>query len=125
MNPTQEQKDALIKELGIEALPEDAQDEVLAALGEDILKQILLDIFDRVPASSQEKIKGALDGSVDIDTLLTELEAEVEHFDTTVEVASKKCVAEFKDMLAEDTADFAKLNEEEARIESEGFPSKE
>lgn len=45
----QELRTMLIKELGIEGLPEEAQDEIVAKLGEVILKSLTVSIFEKIP----------------------------------------------------------------------------
>ncbi len=44
----QELRDILIKELGIEGLPEEAQDEIVGKLGEVILKSLTVAIFEKL-----------------------------------------------------------------------------
>jgi len=44
----QELREILIKELGIDSLPEEAQDEIVAKLGEVILKSLTVAIFEKL-----------------------------------------------------------------------------
>jgi len=44
----QELREILIKELGIEMLPEEAQDEIVAKLGEVILRSVTVAIFEKL-----------------------------------------------------------------------------
>lgn len=44
----QEIRNILIRELGIEGLPEDAQDEIVTKLGEVILKSLTVAIFEKL-----------------------------------------------------------------------------
>ena len=50
----QEIRNILIKELGIEGLPEKAQDEVVAKVGEFILKSLTVAIFEKLPNDARE-----------------------------------------------------------------------
>lgn len=49
----QELRDILIKELGIESLPEEAQDEIVSKLGEIILKSLTVAIFEKLSTEAR------------------------------------------------------------------------
>lgn len=49
----QELRDILIKELGIESLPEEAQDEIVGKLGEIILKSLTVAIFEKLSGDAR------------------------------------------------------------------------
>lgn len=49
----QELRDILIKELGIEGLPEEAQDEIVSKLGEIILKSLTVAIFEKLSTEAR------------------------------------------------------------------------
>lgn len=51
----QELRDILIKELGIEGLPEEAQDEIVSKLGEVILKSLTIAIFEKLSTDAREE----------------------------------------------------------------------
>ncbi len=45
----------LIKELGIDGLPPEAQDEIVSKLGEIILKSLTVSIFEKLPSGAREE----------------------------------------------------------------------
>lgn len=53
----QELRDILIKELGIDGLPEEAQDEIVAKLGEVILKSLTVAIFEKLPNDARTEFE--------------------------------------------------------------------
>lgn len=53
----QELRDILIKELGIDGLPEEAQDEIVAKLGEVILKSLTVAIFEKLPSDARTEFE--------------------------------------------------------------------
>ena len=50
-------RDILIKELGIESYPEEIQDEVVVKLGEVILKDLTIKIFEKLPLQKKEEFE--------------------------------------------------------------------
>lgn len=53
----QELRTILIKELGIEDLPEEAQDEIVSKLGEVILKSLTASIFEKIPNEARAEFE--------------------------------------------------------------------
>ncbi|MBI5400643.1 MAG: hypothetical protein HZB12_00800 [Candidatus Yonathbacteria bacterium] len=53
----QELRDILIKELGIEGLPEEAQDEIVSKLGEVILKSLTVAIFEKLSPDARTEFE--------------------------------------------------------------------
>ncbi len=53
----QELRDILIAELGIGELPEEAQNEVVAKLGDVILKSLTVTIFEKLPQEARTKFE--------------------------------------------------------------------
>jgi hypothetical protein len=51
----QELRDILIKELGIENLSGEAQDEIVAKIGEMVLKSLTASIFEKLTPSAKEE----------------------------------------------------------------------
>ena len=63
----QDLRDILIKELGIGELPEEAQNEIVAKLGEVILKSLTVAIFDKLSGEARaefEKLSAKNDSSL-------------------------------------------------------------
>src|SRR3989344_7253168 len=53
----QEIRTTLIKELGIEELPAEAQDEIVSKLGEIILKSVTVAIFEKLSEEAREEFQ--------------------------------------------------------------------
>lgn len=53
----QELRTILIKELGIEGLPEEAQDEIVSKLGEVVLKSLTASIFEKIPNEARAEFE--------------------------------------------------------------------
>lgn len=53
----QELREILIKELGIGGLPEEAQDEIVAKLGEVILKSLTVAIFEKLSGDARTEFE--------------------------------------------------------------------
>lgn len=81
----QELRTTLIAELGIEELPEEAQDEIVSKLGEIILKSVTVTIFEKLSDDARkefevltttgdpERIRAFLEQSVpDMETLMAD-----------------------------------------------------
>jgi len=51
----QELRVTLVKELGIEELPDEAQDAIVSKLGEVILKSVTLAIFEKLPEEARQE----------------------------------------------------------------------
>ena len=55
MNGNEEIRDILIKELGIENLSGEAQDEIVGKIGETVLRSLTSTIFDRLTPAAKEE----------------------------------------------------------------------
>lgn len=53
----QELRNTLIKELGLERLPPEAQEEIVFKLGEVILKSITVAIFEKLPEDARKEFE--------------------------------------------------------------------
>ncbi len=51
----QEIRNILVKELGLEGIPEEAQDEIVKKVGESVLKSLASTIFERIPNDVREE----------------------------------------------------------------------
>ncbi len=53
----QEIRELIIKEIGIEGLPEDAQNEIIGKLGEIALKSLTITIFEKLPKEARAEFE--------------------------------------------------------------------
>lgn len=97
MNNTQ-LREILIRELGIESLPEEAQDEIVSKLGEIILKSLTIAIFEKLSEDARK---------------------EFEH------ISAKGDNAMIQEFLEENVTDLPLLMEEEVKKVLQNFAEKE
>lgn len=90
----QEIREILIKELGIEGLPEEAQDEVVAKVGEFILKSLTVAIFEKLPNDAREDFE-RIAASDDQEAIQSFLEDHVPDLHVLMEEEVKKALQRF------------------------------
>ncbi|MDO8604099.1 MAG: DUF5663 domain-containing protein [bacterium] len=95
MNNT-ELREILIKELGIEGLPEEAQDEIVGKLGEIILKSLTVAIFDKLSGEAREEFERISEAG-DSDLIQEFLEKSVPDLHLLMEEEVKKTLNNFAD----------------------------
>lgn len=96
---TDDINDALIKDLGLEGIPKDVQDEVIARVGENILGKITVTIVEKIsPAARQEF--DSISEAGDSERMKMFLNAQIPDFDNFVKSEVHKSVLEFKQLAA-------------------------
>ena len=90
----QELREILIKELGIEGLPEEAQDEIVSKLGEVILKSLTVAIFEKIPSDKREDFD-RVTAKGDHDLIQEFLETHVPDMHTLMEEEVQKTLQTF------------------------------
>lgn len=97
MNPQNDIRQALLKELDIESLPPQAQQEAIAAVGGPLLQSVILDILEKIPPAQQSAFQQALDAGdqANIEKLIAENIPDAQAF---IEQSVAKAVAEFKSL---------------------------
>jgi predicted solute-binding protein len=105
----QEIRNILIKELGLEGLPEEAQDEVVAKVGEVILKSLTVAIFEKIPVSARAEFERISAGG-DSERIQDFLDEHVPDLHTLMEEEVRKALQKFAETEA-------KGGEEKARGE--------
>lgn len=88
-------KDAAVKELNIADLPQEAQQEILALVGENALKATVLALLSRIPQEMHEEFARKMD-SGDEGEMDSFLRRYVPDLDIFVDAEVKKVVDEFK-----------------------------
>lgn len=98
MNNT-ELREILIKELGIGELPEEAQEEIVAKLGDVILKSLTVAIFDKLVGSARDEFEKV--ASKGDDALIQEfLEENVPDLHALMEEEVKRTLQNFAEIEA-------------------------
>lgn len=95
-----ELKNLLAKDLGIDALPEEAQDQILSRIGEIVLRSTTGAIFEKLTPEQREEFE-RLGADEDADKIQEFLARTVPDIQTLMEGEVKKTIARFKE--AEDT----------------------
>ena len=92
----QELREILVRELGIGGLPEEAQDEIVAKLGEIILKSLTVAIFEKLSPSAREEFEQI---STKGDHALVQefLEKNIPNLSELMEAEVKKTLQNFSD----------------------------
>jgi hypothetical protein len=85
----------ITKELDINDIPKEEQENIIVGLGENVLKRLVIKIFDEVPKENHEELKTILN-SGDMDTAYKFLNEKISNFDDLVSKNIKDTVAEFK-----------------------------
>ena len=95
----QEIRNILIKELGLEGLPEEAQDEVVTKVGEVILKSLTVAIFEKIPTSARAEFERVSAGG-DNERIQSFLDEHVPNLHTLMEEEVKKALQKFAETEA-------------------------
>lgn len=98
MNPQDTIQQALLKELGLEGLPVEAQKEAMAAIAGPVLQSVMLEVLEKIPQDQQADFQKALEAG---DALRVEalMAAAIPDSTTFVEQSVAKAIAEFKSLL--------------------------
>ncbi len=96
-------REQLVSELGIGSLAKDMQDEIIAAVGENLVKAVTLAVLLKLPPEAQTKFK-ELSEANDAEGVLTLLKAHIPDPDAFVEAEARKELAAFKGSLAQNLA---------------------
>lgn len=90
-------KEVLVRELGIgNLLPQD-RDEIVASLGESVLKNIMMKVLETLPESAQAEF-GAVSESGDPDKLQIFLKEKISNLDELIQGAIKEVVDRYKEL---------------------------
>lgn len=92
----QELRSILLKELNIENLPEEAQDEVIAGIGDTILKSVTLKIFEELSTEDRKRFE-AVSAQGDDDLIQQFLEMAVPNMHILMETEIKKTLQAYKE----------------------------
>ena len=84
----------LIKELGIEGLPEEAQNEIVAKLGDIILKSLTVSIFEKLPVGARDQFE-RIAAENDNELIQNFLEEHIPNLHTLMEEEVKKSLQKF------------------------------
>lgn len=89
------QRQVVVEELGIEALPIEAQDEIIGTVGQNILMHVMLAILEKLPPDAQEGFKALTEESrgEEAEALVAQHISDLPAFITA---ESRKALAEFK-----------------------------
>ncbi len=96
MNP-QDIHAALIKELGLEGMPKDVQDEAVAVIGGPILQSVTLALLEKLPPQAQTDFQSALEAA-DAMRIEAVLQAHIPDSSSFIETEVQKAIAEFKSL---------------------------
>lgn len=89
----------LIKDLGMEGLPREVQDEVIARLGENILRRITVSIVEKISPEARHEFDSISEAG-DSERMKTFLNGQIPDFDNFVKGEVEKSVMEFKQLAA-------------------------
>jgi len=90
---------SLIKDLGLEGLPREVQDEVVARLGENILRRITVSIVEKISPEARQEFD-SISQAGDSERMKTFLNGQIPDFDNFVKGEVSKSVQEFKELAA-------------------------
>jgi hypothetical protein len=96
-------REQLVSELGIGGLGTDMQDEILSAVGENIVKAVTLSVLLKLPPEAQTSFK-QMSESNDAEGILALLKTHIPDPDAFVEQEARKELAAFKETLAKNLA---------------------
>lgn len=85
----------LAQTLDIQNLPAEDQAEIFVRLGENIMKQVIIDINDRVPETIREEFHKLIETGSPEDVVQF-LDPIIPDLDTVIQEASEKTIIEFK-----------------------------
>lgn len=92
----QELREILVRELGIGGLPDEAQDEIVAKLGEIILKSLTVAIFEKLSTGAREEFEQI--SAKNDHTLVQEfLEKNIPNLSELMEAEVKKTLQNFNE----------------------------
>ena len=89
----------IIKEMGVEEIPEEAQDDIIKKLGDVVLKSLTASIFQKIPDSAREEFERVAAYNDDERTQVF-LEEHVPDLHILVEEEVKKAMRKFAEMEA-------------------------
>ena len=92
----QEIRAILIKELGVETLPEEAQDEIISKIGDTILKSLTARIFERLSTEDHKKFE-IISKTGDDERIQEFLEIAVPNMHSLMEEEIKKTIRLYKE----------------------------
>ncbi|MFZ2154079.1 MAG: hypothetical protein WAV16_02495 [Candidatus Moraniibacteriota bacterium] len=89
-------KNDIMRELGFDKLPEDKQDDILAKIGEIILKKIFIETIDRLDDDDGKKLKEMLKNGDNPEEIEEFLRARIEKYDMIIERIVENVKTELK-----------------------------
>ena len=92
----QEIRAILIKELGVETLPEEAQDEIISKIGDTILKSLTARIFEQLSTEDHKKFE-IISKTGDDERIQEFLEIAVPNMHSLMEEEIKKTIRLYKE----------------------------
>jgi hypothetical protein len=97
MNKSQQDKvkKEIMKELGLESLSQEKQDDILVKMGEIILKKIFIETVDRLSAEDRKEFENMLEKGKSTDEVEVFLNNKIDDYDEMVE----KIVGELKEEM--------------------------
>lgn len=96
-------REQLVDELGISGLGSDIQDEIISAVGENIVKSVTLAAILKLPPDAQEEFK-RLTNKGDAEGVAKLLKVHIADPDAFVEEEARKELGAFKESLAKKLA---------------------
>ncbi|MFA5925732.1 MAG: DUF5663 domain-containing protein [Parcubacteria group bacterium] len=90
-------KKNLIDELGLGALPQEKQDELIAKMGEVITKKIYLETMENLSETDKEELVKMLDAEAESEKIEEFLKGKIENYEEIV----KKIIDDFKEEIKE------------------------
>jgi len=87
----------ITQELGIDTLPEEQRGEILARLGENILKKLTIAVLDRIPQEDHAEFDALLK-SGELDKLHEFLSVRIPDLDSFMQEEIRKVIARFKEL---------------------------
>ncbi|MDO8572817.1 MAG: hypothetical protein Q7S11_03565 [bacterium] len=94
---TDELNDTLTKNLGLTGVPQDIQDEVIARVGENILRRITVSVVEKISPEARHEFD-AISEAGDSERMKTFLNAQIPDLDNFVKNEVHKSVLEFKQL---------------------------
>lgn len=79
-----ETKDDIMKELGFDKLSQDKQDDILAKIGEIILKKIFIETVDKLSDEDSDKFKEMLKGGESAEGIENFLSTKIKNYDIII-----------------------------------------
>lgn len=74
----------IMKDLGFDKLPEEKQDEILAKIGEIILKKIFIETVDKLDSNSADEFREMLKNGESAEKIEEFLNAKIENYDMII-----------------------------------------